>query len=113
MSPSASGKIHWTLIPAGQVILQRLALAGNGEHAAEPVLRPLGRDLQVGDERGRVDVQKDEFGSTGATIPLTTRVIAGASPTTARSGPGIFTVDPSFRPNTAAVCCDTRTGSTG
>ena len=73
----------------------------------------MGGPCRSGTAGVKSDVQKAAFGSIGATIPLTVRVIGGAWPISGSSGPGIFSPEPTFRPNVRAVCCVTRTGSTG
>jgi hypothetical protein len=56
-------------------------------------------------------VQKSEEGSRGATIPLTTSVIAERLPVSEICGPVTRTFEPGWSPNCLAVCADTSTGS--
>ena len=58
-------------------------------------------------------VQKFDFGSVGATMPVTRTLTLTICPVWADSGPVISNFEPAWRPNLAAVCLLIATSSVG
>src|SRR5215469_18132149 len=74
---------------------------------SSPGPRGVDTSSRSGASRVASAVQNAEEGFTGATIPVTTRVILDVRPVVAIAGPVVYTLDPGCSPNCLAVAADT------